>query len=42
MSGICPAKLSGIFSCPEYVWFYLSRICPELFHIQDLSSFFCT
>src|SRR5205823_3054518 len=38
MSRICPVlfvrNLSGIFSCLEYVQFYLSRICPEFFYVQ--------
>src|SRR2546423_6688901 len=40
MSRICPVlfvqNLSRIFSCLEYVQFYLSRICPEFFHIQNM------
>jgi len=40
MSRICPVlfvrNLSRIFSCPEYVQFYLSRICPEFFHVQNM------
>ena len=42
MSRICPVlfvrNLSRIFSCPEYVQFYLSRICPEFFHVQNMSG----
>src|SRR2546421_627047 len=32
-------NLSGI--CPEFVQFYLSRICPEYFHVRNMSSFIC-
>src|SRR5436190_11518170 len=42
MSRICPVlfvwNLSRIFSCLEYVQFYLSRICPEFFHVQNMSG----
>ena len=42
MFRICPVlfvrNLSGIFSCLEYVQFYLSRICPEFFHVQNMSG----
>src|SRR6185436_16774233 len=45
MSRICPVlfvqNLSRIFSCLEYVQFYLSRICPEYFHVWNMSSFIC-
>ena len=42
MSRICPVlfvrNLSRIFSCLEYVQFYLSRICPKFFHVQNMSG----
>src|SRR2546423_6173678 len=42
MSRICLVlfvwNLSRIFSCLEYVQFYLSRICPEFFHVQNMSG----
>src|SRR5207248_4832123 len=42
MSRICSVlfvqNLSRIFSCLEYVQFYLSRICPEFFHVQNMSG----
>src|SRR5436190_22182836 len=28
-------------SCPEFVQFYLSGICPEYFHVWNMSSFIC-
>src|SRR2546421_6286741 len=42
MSRICPVlfvwNLYRIFSYLEYVQFYLSRICPEFFHVQNMSG----
>ena len=40
MSGIC-LEFFLVFwnlSCPEFVQFYLSRICPEFFHVQNMSG----
>ena len=43
MSGIYPEFFLVFWnlSCPEFVQFYLSGICPEYFHVRNMSSFIC-
>ena len=36
-SFICPEFVQN-FLCLEFVQFYLSRICPKFFHVQNMSA----